>query len=108
MATVLKKSPKPDAARRGTQFNIRMELDAKAKVERAAALAKQSLAEFTRSALIERADDVLARQQVIELSDQEYQKFVALMTGDATPTEIATREAEKFREGQLEGGRYSW
>lgn len=95
-------------ARQSTQFNIRMAVENKAKVERAARAANQSLTEFAEAAVVQRAEEVLERQERILLSDRDFERFVHLMTADAEPTETALREAAEFNQGQMAGSRYRW
>ncbi len=91
-----------------TQFNIRMAVENKIKVERAARAANQSLTEFAEVAVVERAEEVLARQERILLSDRDFTRFVELMTAETAPTETALREAAEFNQGQMNGSRYQW
>lgn len=95
-------------AQPSTQFNIRMAVANKTKVERAARVANQSLTEFAEAAVMQRAEEVLERQERILLSDQDFERFVQLMTSDAAPTETAVQEAAAFRQGQSDGSRYRW
>jgi uncharacterized protein (DUF1778 family) len=80
----------------------------KQRIEDAARANRQSITEFTLNALAEKADEVLARQEQIVLSEQDYKQFVAIMTADTEPTEVAKREATEFKQGTLEGARYRW
>lgn len=91
-----------------TQFNIRMAVENKAKVERAARALNQSLTEFAETAVVQRAEEVLHRQERILLSDQDFERFVQIMTGDAEPTDLARREAAEFSQGQMSGSGYRW
>lgn len=95
-------------AQQSTQFNIRMAVANKIKVERAARAANQSLTEFAEAAVVQRADEVLARQERILLSDRDFARFVELMTAEAEPTEVALREAAEFNQGKMDGSRYRW
>lgn len=94
--------------RQNVQFNIRMDSGVKERIEHAARLSQQSLTEFTERVLIERADEILARNERIELSERDYQLFVKIMTADSEPTAIALKEAAEFSKGQFEGGGYRW
>jgi len=93
---------------RQTQFNIRMSASEKQRIEAAARASRQSLTEFTQSALAEKADEVLARYEEIVLSERDYNQFVAIMTSGSEPTEIAKKEAAEFKAGKVDGARYRW
>ncbi len=95
-------------AQQTTQFNIRMAVDNKLKVERAARVTNQSLTEFAEAAVVQRAEEVLERQERILLSDRDFERFVQLMTAEAAPTEAALREAAEFNQGRTDGSCYHW
>ncbi len=95
-------------AQQSTQFNIRMAVENKMKVERAARAANQSLTEFAEAAVVQRAEEVLERQERILLSDRDFERFVKMMTAEAAPTETALREAAEFNQGKMDGSRYHW
>jgi uncharacterized protein (DUF1778 family) len=95
-------------AQQSTQFNIRMAVENKIKVERAARVVNQSMTEFAEAAVVARAEEVLERQKHILLSNRDFDRFVELMTVDIEPTETALREAAAFNQGHNEGSRYRW
>ena len=95
-------------AQQSTQFNIRMAVENKMKVERAARVANQSLTEFAEAAVVQRAEEVLERQERLLLSDRDFERFVQLMTSEAGPTETALREAAEFNQGKVDSSRYRW
>ena len=94
--------------RQNIQFNIRMALENKTKIVRAARAVNQSLTEFAEAAVVQRAEEVLERQERIALSERDFEQFVRLMTADAEPTETALREAAEFSQGHMDGPRYHW
>ena len=108
MAQTAADQPVTGGDRKSTQFNIRMSVENKEKVERAARAVNQSLTAFAEAAIVQRADDILERQERILLSDRDFERFVQIMSADAEPTETARREASEFRRGQWDGGRYRW
>lgn len=91
-----------------TQFNIRMAVVNKEKIERAAQAVNQSLTEFVESAVVQRAEEVLEWQRQILLTDRDWDRFVQIMTEDAEPTEAALAEANAFNQGHSDGPRYRW
>ena len=106
--TTVRAASKTKRARKDVQFNIRMAVENKERVERAAKVTKQSLTEFAEAAVLERAEDVLRRHEYILLSDRDFDLFVKLMNSDKKPTKTAQREAAAFRRGRMEGSRYYW
>lgn len=97
-----------DPIERQTQFNIRMSYIDKQRIEAAARASRQSLTEFTQNALAEKADAVLAHNEQVILSERDYNLFVAMMTSDSEPTELAKQDAAEFRAGTIDGARYRW
>jgi uncharacterized protein (DUF1778 family) len=94
-----------DSTARQVQFNIRMSTKEKQRIEDAARVSRQTITEFTQNALAEKADEILAHHEQIVLSNRDYNQFVAIMTADTEPTEIAKREAAGFKTGKVEGAR---
>lgn len=90
------------------QFNIRLAVENKEKIERAARAMRQTLTEFAETAMLASADAVLERQAQIRLSNRDFERFVQLMREDAEPTETALSEAAEFNSGRMENGRYHW
>lgn len=90
------------------EFSFPLAQENKLRVEQAARAANQSLTDFAAVAVVERAEEVLQRQEHIRLSDRDFARFVQLMTADAEPTETALQEAAAFNQGQSDGPRYRW
>jgi uncharacterized protein (DUF1778 family) len=97
-----------DPLDRQVQFNIRMSSYDKLRIEAAARASRQSLTEFTHTALAEKADEILAHHEQIVLSERDYELFVAMMTSESEPTDIAKEEASEFKNGQIDGAHYRW
>lgn len=95
-------------AQQNTQLNIRMAVENKAKLERAARAANQTLTEFAEAALVQRAEEVLERQERILLSERDFERFVQFMTAEDELAETALQEAAAFNQGQMQGARYRW
>ena len=88
-----------EKTRQDVQLNIRIAAETKGRIERAARVARQSLAGFTEVAAIERADVVPASHERIVLSERDYALFQEIMTADTEPTKKALQEAAEFRKG---------
>jgi uncharacterized protein (DUF1778 family) len=108
MAAIEARRKRSEKPRSGVQLNIRTDASVKERVEHAAQVARQSLTEFTRDALMDRADEVLRRHESIILSNRDYEQFVAIMTADTEPTEIAKREASEYRRFRADGTSPKW
>jgi uncharacterized protein (DUF1778 family) len=110
MATILE----PDATecktrRKNIQFSIRTDSDTKARAERAAIDTKMTLTEFVETAVRERTDEVLARQDQILLTDRDFLLFEELLTRRVEPNELVRSEVAEFNKGHFDAqGRYHW
>jgi uncharacterized protein (DUF1778 family) len=94
----------PDSAR----INCRIRADIKRKAEEAAELLRQSITDFTESALAEKAQAVFERQERILLSERDFARFVALLDNPEPPTPqlaAAMRDYEQ-KKAQNPGGNW--
>ena len=95
-------------AQQSIESSFSLAAENKLRVEQAARAANQSLTDFVAAAVVERAEEVLQRQEHIRLSERDFEQFVQLMTTDAEPTETALQEAAEFKQGHIYGPRYRW
>lgn len=118
MAKALKKSTTPPKAQPATvttsrrrvvhrdRLSCRIDSQIKQRAEDAAMLLGQDLTAFTESALNEKAQAVIAQQEKLVLSDQEFEKFVAALDNPPAPTPalVAARQSlRQLREAHPEG-----
>ncbi len=67
------------------RFDLKMDIDEKDLVSRAAALAGTTMAAFVRAAAKEKARELLDRESRITMSVQDFQKFTMALNGAFTP-----------------------
>ncbi len=70
---------------RTEKLDLRVSSEAKRALRRAANVSRQSLSEFVLSSALARADEVLAEQTTILLSDADWADFVAALDAPAAP-----------------------
>jgi len=78
----------------------------KQRAEEAAALLGQSMTDFTEAALKEKAEAVLEQVHKIQLSERDFEQFVAAVNAPKSPTNelvIAMKEYERQRSQEPEG-----
>jgi uncharacterized protein (DUF1778 family) len=88
------------------RLSCRVSRRIKQRAEEAAALLGQSITDFTETALSEKAEAVLANLQRIQLSERDFERFVAAVTTPAPPTPeliAAMQEYERQRAQEPEG-----
>ena len=117
MADALKKNTTPAKAPRVTgttrrpraerdRLNFRIDARIKQRAEDAAQILGQDLSTFAESALDEKAQAVIEREEKLTLSDRDFEKFVAALNDPPTPTPalVAARQTlRQLREEHPEG-----
>ncbi len=117
MADALKKSqPTAKKARLATtarrpaaereRLNFRLDARIKQRAEDAAAILGQDLSTFAESALDEKAQAVIEREERLVLSEQDFARFVDSLNNPAPPTQKlieARRAVRQMRQEQPEG-----
>ena len=88
------------------RLNFRIDARIKARAEDAAQILGQDLSTFAESALDEKAQAVIAHEEKLILSDQDFEKFVAALDKAPAPTPAlvaARRTLGQLREAHPEG-----
>ncbi len=67
------------------RFDLKMDVEEKAVVARAAALVGTTMAAFVRTAAKEKAQELLDRESRITMSAQDFQAFTAALNGAFSP-----------------------
>ena len=89
---------------RDARLDVRLPKAAKERIETAAALSCQTLAEFTSSVLLREAEQVIERNRIIHLSEEHWTKFMEALDNPPQPTEHARRVAAEYvRTARQEG-----
>lgn len=85
------------------RLNCRIDGRIKARAEEAAQVLGQDLTAFTETALDEKAQEVLAREERIVLSERDFERFVEIINNPKPPTPalIAARRAYQQLQAEL-------
>lgn len=67
------------------RFELKMDVEEKEILSRAAALAGTTMAAFVRTAAKEKAQELLDRESRITMSAQDFQEFTRALNGEFTP-----------------------
>lgn len=90
-----------------SRMNIRMAVEVKERISKAAALSGQDLTEFAVVTLSEKAAEIIARHDELVLSSVDHQLFLnALSDSESEPSEKSKAAAERYRKGIRKGVRY--
>ena len=88
------------------RLSCRIDSQIKQRAEEAATLLGQDLTAFTESALNEKAQTVIAQEEKLVLSDQDFEKFVTALDNPPAPTPallVARQTLRKLRAAQPKG-----
>ena len=88
------------------RMHFRLAAEIKDRVTRAAAITGQGLTDFAISALSERADEILDRQETLLLNRKEYDFFLSSLDNDRKPSRRSRTAAARYRRGVRKGVRY--
>ena len=82
---------------RAARLDIRLNPQAKEKIEQAAVVSHQSLTDFVVTNLLRASEEALQRQQMIHLTNRDRDLFLAALEKDARPNRALRKAAEKFK-----------
>ena len=99
---------KPNAAKTTKQARLGLRLtdEHKARIERAAAMTGQTVNSYATAELLRRADEVLEKEEVRNLSNAARDRFLELLDGDHAPNEALKAAAKEYRKGKHIGTEY--
>ena len=82
---------------RAARLDIRLNAQAKAKIEQAAAVSHQSITDFVVTSLLRASEEALERQQLIQLTNRDCDLFLAALETDVRPNKALHKAAERFK-----------
>ena len=82
---------------RAARLDIRLNPQAKEKIEQAAVVSHQSLTDFVVTSLLRASEEALQRQQIIHLTNRDRDLFLAALEGDSRPNRPLRKAAERFK-----------
>lgn len=82
---------------RPARLDIRLNPEAKEKIEQAAVVSHQSLADFVVTSLLRVSEEALQRQGMIHLSKRDRDLFLTALEADGRPNRALCKAAERFK-----------
>ena len=82
---------------RAARLEIRLNAQAKEKIEQAAAVSHQSITDFVVTSLLRASEEALERQQMIQLTNRDRDVFLAALETDVRPNKALRKAAERFK-----------
>jgi uncharacterized protein (DUF1778 family) len=82
---------------RAARLDIRLNPQAKQKIEQAAAVSHQSTTDFVVTSLLRASEEALERQQIIHLTNRDRDLFLAALDTDVRPNKSLRKAADRFK-----------
>ena len=82
---------------RAARLDIRLNPQAKKKIEQAAVVSHQSVTDFVVTSLLRASEEALERQQMIYLTNRDRDLFLASLETDVRPNRMLRKAAERFK-----------
>ena len=82
---------------RAARLDVRLNAQAKEKIERAAVASHQTVTDFVVGALLRASEDALARHHTIHLTNRDRDLFLAGLDRDIRPNRALRKAANKFK-----------
>ena len=82
---------------RAARLDIRLNAQAKEKIEQAAVVSHQSVTDFVVTSLLRASEEALERQQMIRLTTRDRDLFLAALETDARPNAALRKAAGRFK-----------
>jgi len=88
----------PRTGQRLERINLRLNREAKRKLERAAAYSDKTLSDFIIDVALRRADSIVGQEEIITLTPGEWQRFQTMLSNPPAPNKRFKRAfAERAR-----------
>jgi uncharacterized protein (DUF1778 family) len=88
----------PTVAKPKTRIDFRIRQETRDKIERAAMLRGKNLTDFAEEALERAADEVIASENTVTLSNRDRDRFLELLDNPRQPNEALATAALRYRE----------
>lgn len=82
---------------RAARLDIRLNVEAKEKIEQAAVVSHQSLTDFVVTSLLRASEEALERTQMIRFTTRDRDLFLAALEADVRPNRSLRKAAERFK-----------
>jgi uncharacterized protein (DUF1778 family) len=82
---------------RAARLDIRLNPQAKEKIEQAAAVSHQSITDFVVTSLLRASEEALERQKSIQLTNRDRDLFLAALETNVRPNRALRKAAERFK-----------
>lgn len=82
---------------RAARLDIRLNPQAKEKIEQAAAVSHQSITDFVVTSLLRASEEALEREKLIQLTNRDRDLFLAALETNVRPNRALRKAAERFK-----------
>ena len=84
-------------SKRAARLHIRLNPQAKEKIQQAAEVSHQSVTDFVVTSLLRASEEALEPQQSIRLTNRDRDLFLAALDGEVRPNRALRNAAERFK-----------
>ena len=88
---------KARSSARGARLDIRLNPQAKEKIEQAAVISHQTVTDFVVTSLMRASEEALERQQMIRLTNRDRDLFLAALETNTRPNKALRKAAGRFK-----------
>lgn len=82
---------------RPARLDIRLNPQAKEKIEQAAVVSHQSVTDFVVTSILSASEQALERQEIIRLTNRDRDLFLAALEADVRPNQALRKAAQRFK-----------
>jgi uncharacterized protein (DUF1778 family) len=82
---------------RPARLDVRLNPEAKEKIEQAAVVSHQTITDFVVTSLLRASEEALLRQHTIRLTDRDRDRFLAALDANTHPNQALRKAAERSR-----------
>src|SRR5437660_12446943 len=93
----MKSKPTRPQSNRAVRLNVRLNAQAKEKIEQAAVASHQTITDFVVSTLLRASEDALARHHTIHLTNRDRDLSLPVLDRDIRPNRALRKAANKFK-----------
>jgi uncharacterized protein (DUF1778 family) len=80
---------------RAARLDVRLDPEAKEKIEQAAVVSHQTITDFVVTSLLRASDEALQRRQIIRLTERDRDRFLTALDANTRPNKALRKAAER-------------
>jgi uncharacterized protein (DUF1778 family) len=82
---------------KAARLDVRLNPETKEKIEQAAVISHQTMTDFVVASLVRASEEALRRQQIIQFSNRDRDRFLAALDASVSPNAALRKAAQRFK-----------